>query len=149
MSSSKSQQTQTQQFTDNRLVQGQGALYANNGATLNSYVLDNGAVQGSFDAINNVVGKSYDLAGDALARTTDQVAKVTTQAFNFGSDVVASAVGLTQHGLDRVLDQTATTQQLVADAYNDAKGRGALTDKILIAAVAGALLVALAAVKKG
>lgn len=63
------------------------------------------------------------------------------KAFDFSSNVAAGAL---KFGLD---SQTATSKVL-ADAYNDAKGRGALTDYILIGAIAMAGLVAFTAVKK-
>jgi len=48
----------------------------------------------------------------------------------------------------RALDTFTATNELVKDAYADAKGRGALTDKILMGAIAAMAVVAFMAVKK-
>jgi hypothetical protein len=108
---------------------------------------------GTVDSLTrNTTSQAFNFGSDALASATDQVNKATSQALNFGSDALGfgdRAFDLIGDGLGRVLDTTADTQQLVANAYNDAKGRGAMTDKILIATVIGALIVAAMAVKKG
>lgn len=133
MSSSKSQQQQQQTFTDNRAVLGQDANYANNGSSINNYTLDGEVVNRSLDTVDSSVDKALTFAGNAQANVLDLAAGSVSTVASFGG---------------RVLDQVAGTEQLVANAYNDAKGQGALTQKILIVAVAGALLIAFVAVKK-
>lgn len=133
MSSSKSQQQQQQTFTDNRAVLGQDANYANNGSSITNYTLDGEVVNRSLDTVDSSVDKALTFAGNAQANVLDLAAGSVSTVANFGG---------------RVLDQVAGTEQLVAAAYNDAKGQGALTQKILIVAVAGALLIAFVAVKK-
>lgn len=117
-SSSKSAQTTNQ--TDNRRVLGEGAISAESGATVS--VLDNGAINRAFDFSGQTVG-------DALG--------FATKALSFGLDSQAEA-GRIQ----------ASSVSVLKNAYEDAKGRGALTDYLLIGAIAMAGIVAYAAVKK-
>lgn len=58
-------------------------------------------------------------------------------AFKFAAGAQAAAVGTIN-----------TTSKLVSDAYAEAKGRGAMTDYIIIGAVALSGLVAVAALRK-
>jgi hypothetical protein len=119
----KSSQTQHDQFTDNRAVVGEGALYATSGAHLNNYVLDGGAI-----------GRAFDFGNTTLAGF-----------LNFGKDTLA----LAKHNTDQLMAAAGNSQRLVADAYENAKGRGALTDKILIGAIGAMALIAFMAVRKG
>lgn len=122
MSRSSSTQESKQQITDNRAVLGEGSIQASGaGSTVN--VLDNGAVNRALDTADTTVDKAFTFGDNALT----QVAAASKQA----------------------LDQSADATALVKDAYADAKGRGALTDKILMGSVIGALIVAALAVKKG
>ena len=49
----------------------------------------------------------------------------------------------------QALDSLNTSANLVKDAYADAKGRGALTDKLIMAAVVAMGIVAFMAIRKG
>lgn len=69
-------------------------------------------------------------------------------AFDFGTATVKESFGFATRSQQQVLDSLDSTSNLVAAAYNDAKGRGALTDKILIGAIAMAGLVAVMALRK-
>ena len=62
-------------------------------------------------------------------------------AFDFSKAIAEGALAF---GLKSQSDSAKT----MADAYNDAKGRGALTDYILIGAIAMAGIVAFSAVKR-
>lgn len=128
MSDSNSTTEQKSIYTDNRAVLGQGSIQATGGSqvAVANYTLDQEAVNRSLETVDNTVSKALNLVGDNSQMAVSTVA-------NFGG---------------RVLDQVVGTEHLVADAYNDAKGQGALTQKILIAAVVGALFVALVAVQK-
>lgn len=64
-----------------------------------------------------------------------------SRAFDFSQGIGAKA-------LDFALTSQKDSAKLAADAYADAKGRGALTDWILIGALVMAGLVALQAVRK-
>jgi threonine dehydrogenase-like Zn-dependent dehydrogenase len=151
MSGGKSSSTQQQLTTqiDQRAVLGEGAIYAKDGGSVNVTTLDPGVVARALDTVDNSLKRSdasasraLDTADSALSRAMASGDASLRQAFTFGAGVLTAAAKQT----DRVLDTMQATQQLTADAYNDAKGRGALTDKILIAAVGGALVVAAFAV---
>ncbi len=64
-----------------------------------------------------------------------------SKAFDFSSAVAAGA-------LKFGLDSQSSTAGILKDAYADAKGRGALTDYILIGSIAMAGLIAFQALKK-
>lgn len=92
---------------------------------------------------------------DALGFADKQSTQFGTLTANAFSDMMASqdsavAKVLNYGGTmtDRVLDNASETTALVKDAYADAKGRGALTDKMMIGAIAAMALVAFMAVKK-
>lgn len=118
--SSKSNSAQTTSQTDNRRVLGEGAISAESGATVT--VLDNGAI-----------GRAFDFGGQALGSVGD----VVKQALAFGAESQATSNAA-----------LATSTSVLKNAYEDAKGRGALTDYLLIGAIAMAGLVAYTAVKK-
>lgn len=134
MSDSTSNTEQKSIYTDNRAVLGQGASQATGGSTITNYTLDQEAVSRSLDTVDNTVGKALTFAGNAQANVLDLAAGSVSTVSSFGG---------------KVLDQVAGTEQMLANAYADAKGQGALTQKILIVAVAGALFVAYMASKKG
>lgn len=64
-----------------------------------------------------------------------------SKAFDFSSSIAAGA-------LKFGLDSQSSTAGILKDAYADAKGRGALTDYILIGSIAMAGLIAFQALKK-
>lgn len=106
---------------DNRRVLGEGSISAED-SQINITTLDADVVNRALGSVDNSVLSALKFGGRALDYATeaqDQAAAAT------------NAQGL-----------------LIADAYAEAKGRGALTDKILIGAVAMAGLVALFAIKK-
>lgn len=105
--------------TDNRRTIGQGGI-SNEKGTVN--VLDGGAIKNAFD-----------FGGKAL----DTVEKTTKESLKYATTAQS-----------QVLDSLQTTSKLVSDAYSDAKGRGALTDKILMGAVAMAGVVAVLAINR-
>ena len=69
-------------------------------------------------------------------------------AFDFAGATAGQSFSFATKSNQQALDSLAVTSNLVKDAYADAKGRGALTDKILIGAIAVSGLVALMAIKK-
>lgn len=121
----KSSQNQEQQMTDRRAVLGEGSLQATEGASVSitNNALDNGAITRAFDTADKSLDKAMTFGGNAIT----QVAAASRQA----------------------LDASASATELVKDAYADAKGRGELTDKILMGAVFGSLVVAAMAAKRG
>lgn len=94
-------------------------------------------------------------SNDALAFADSNASRNSAMAYNVFSDALGTSEGALSkaftfgaNALDRSFSNLGDTQNLVADAYADAKGRGALTDKILIGAIAAMAIVAFAAVKK-
>ena len=135
-------------------------------------VLDFGA-----DALTAAVGASdrartqaFDFGADSLSGALGFGDAQNARVLDFGADSLSGALGFGDAQNARVLDfgadalsaafafgKTANTQaqdamsataNLVKDAYADAKGRGALTDKMIMVAIAAMALVAFMAVKK-
>lgn len=170
MSSSESRTEQRTNQTDNRRVIGQGAASAEGGSTVTINALDGEALNNSllfadktvttaFDFGNQSVmsalgfgGKALaaalDASSDALAFADQNSARQTTAAYNFSSDALGGALSFGSAALNKAANAFEVSTGLVKDAYADAKGRGALTDKILIGAVLAMAVVAFAAVKK-
>lgn len=178
MSSSKSNTSPVTNQTDNRRVLGENSISAeNSNVVVNNTTLDGNIVAAALqaagitteqafsfgsDAISEALGfggEALDLASgatrDALNFADDNAARASTLTYNvFGdaldsnSDALSAAFRFGTNALDRSFSNLGDTQNLVADAYADAKGRGALTDKILIGAIAAMAVVAFAAVGK-
>lgn len=149
-SSSSSAQTTNQ--TDNRRTIGSGGISNENG-TVN--VLDGGAIANSFRFASNAFDNAIAGMGAAGENATAVVSKANSDALGFAKSANGQAFNFASKALDfstSANKQAATTlaesSALVSNAYADAKGRGAMTDKILIGAVVMAGVVALAAVKK-
>jgi hypothetical protein len=123
MGGSSSSSSQATNQTDNRRTIAAGGI-SNEGGTVN--VLDGGAIKNSFDFAGAVSAQSFDLQKTTLAKALDFSSKSQGQA----------------------LDSLNVTSNLVKDAYADAKGRGAMTDQILIGSVAMAGLVTIAALRR-
>lgn len=123
MGGSSSSSSQATSQTDSRRTLGNNAI-SNEGGTVN--VLDGGSIQNAFDFAGNVSAGGFDLTKTTLAKALDYAKASQGQA----------------------LDSLNTTSDLIKDSYADAKGRGALTDYILIGSIAVAGLVAFTAVRK-
>lgn len=171
---SSSNTTQTTLQTDNRRVIGEGGISAENSSvTQNIQTLDADVVNNALTAVNAASRDAFDFGANALNFGGNTV----TRALNFGNDALgfaeatqnrsqalayntitdalasnesafrqALSFGGTMAG--RALDSLESTENLVANAYADAKGRGALTDKILMGAILAMAVVAFMAVKK-
>lgn len=141
MSSSRSSTAQSSWAQDNRRVIGEGGVSAEN-STVN--VLDNGAINAAFDFAQSSGNQAFALAGQAVSEAGAGQARV----LDFGADALAAAF---QYGADanaQAQDAIGQTASLVKNAYEDAKGRGAMTDYILIGAILVMGLVAWGAIKK-
>lgn len=176
MSSSKSNTSQATNQTDNRRVIGERGISAENSTvTVNSLdgealnrMLDFGGKQSAqvfdfggraLDLSNETVlaalgfggdalGAALNASSDALAFADSNAARNTAASYNFASDALGEAFGFGGNALNKAFNTMEGATSLVKDAYADAKGRGALTDKILMGAIAAMAVVALMAVKK-
>lgn len=124
---------------------------------------------------NNTAALNF--AGDTVSTAFSAQDKLTTKTLNFADSTVNEALGFAQDAQNRSMTATSDalssakdafasalsfggkqtaaavdslnqTENLVSAAYADAKGRGALTDKIMMVAIAGALFVAFMATRK-
>jgi hypothetical protein len=123
-SSSSSSTTQTTQQIDRRLVVDSGSVgVSSDTSTVNVSVLDAGAVEGALE----------------LVRASDQVTgKNVADVLGFAKDVFTA--GLTV--LDKAGRQIETQSELVAKAYDAARGEGTQKNMVTVAAVAAVAIVA-------
>lgn len=169
MSSSESRNQQTSWQQDNRRVIGEHGVSAEN-STVTIQALDGEALNNSLLFANNAVERAFDFGGesvagalgfggkalaaaldassDALAFADQNSARQTTAAYNFSTDALGGALSFGSSALNKAANAFEVSTGLVKDAYADAKGRGALTDKILIGAIVSMAVVAYASVKK-
>lgn len=175
MSSSSSNTRQDVYQVDNRRVIGQGGVSAEGGSnvTITTNTLDANAINRAFgfgdSALTLVGGTVADALGfgeyamravadanaDALAFADANATRNSQMAYNALGDALASSdAALSQafrfggNALGAAFDTLDSTQNLVKDAYADAKGRGALTDKMIMGAIAAMAVVAFAAIQK-
>lgn len=94
-------------------------------------------------------GQAFDLAGQLADSTIDSNARTTGQVLDAARGLADSQTSFLSNVLSRTFAQQDQTASLVANSYNDAKGRGAQTDTIIMLAIGGAVLVALLALRKG
>lgn len=132
-SSSSSKQDTTQ--NDNRVTNGANGIVAQGGASVQ--VLDGGAITNSFDFASHAFDTAVAGVGAASTNALTLVAGSNRAALDFATTANSQAA-----------DTLDASSKLISTAYADAKGRGALTDKILIGAIAMAGVVAVMAVKK-
>jgi hypothetical protein len=166
--SSSSSQANTAQ-TDNRRIIGQGGISAENSTvTVNTLdaVVANHALDASTQDLSMSLGfagaaadkalsvitdnsnKSYSFATDNSNKSYSFATDNSNKSYSFAANSESKAFDFASKAQGQALDSLNTTSNLVKDAYADAKGRGALTDKILIGAIAMAGLVAIAALRK-
>lgn len=107
-------------------------LFAAN-AEKNSYGFASAAMDSSFAFADAQAKASQTTTASAIKSTGDAYEK----ALKFGSQQTGVA-----------LDALSESANMIKDSYADAKGRGAMTDYLLFAAIAGALVVAAYAVRK-
>lgn len=153
MSDSNSESRQSTSQQDNRNVVGEGALVAQSGASVTQ--IDNSTTT-TLDATvaNNAIKSSTDAAVTNLKQSLSFGSGVLDDAFLFGGKVLSQNAESENRVLDamtasagQVKNAYQQSSEMVKSAYAEAKGRGELTDKILIGAIAMAGLVAFAAVK--
>lgn len=146
--SSSSQEQKTIQ-SDNRIVTGQNGVTATGGASVfvSNNNTDFGAVHDAFSLARDSTGMALGANVQTTQSAIDGMFETTQLAIGGNTDLASLAIKSNEHAADQVMSSLNSTETLVANAYNDAKGRGALTDKILIGAIVMTGLVALYAVK--
>lgn len=173
MSSSSSSTRQDVYQLDNRRVIGQGGISAEGGSNVSIQTLDGDVINRAFQfggtslqLVGGSVaealgfgGKALDAAlnanADALAFADANASRNSAMAYDvLGNALASSDAALSQafrfgnNAMGAAFDTLGSTQNLVKDAYADAKGRGALTDKMIMGAIAAMAVVAFAAIKK-
>lgn len=177
MSSSESRTASSTWQQDNRRVIGERGVSAESGSTVTVNALDGEVINRMFDFAGKQSGQVLDFGGraldlsaesvgaalgfggkamtaalnaqqDALAFADSSAARSTAASYNFASDALGEAFGFGGNAMNKAFNAAEGATALVKDAYADAKGRGALTDKILMGAIAAMAVVALMAVKK-
>lgn len=117
------------------------AAFASNADTINAALSANKyAQQQAYNTVSDSL--SFAQSAGASAQATqraalDIVSSGTAQALDFGAKQTSVA-----------LDSLNNSANLVKNAYADAKGRGAMTDYVLMAAMGVAAIVAVASLKK-
>lgn len=128
---SSSSSSQTTQQIDRRQVVSEGAVgVSSDSSTVNISVLDQGAV-----------ARAGEIAAQALelVKTSDQeTGKNLSEVLGFARDVFMTGIGV----LDKAGTQIERQTELVATAYDLARGEGSEKQMVTIAAVAAVALVA-------
>lgn len=130
---------------------GTDALASNNRAVASSLNFADDTVNAAFAANQRAIQASLNAQSDALAfaqSANAQAQQNQRYAIDTAAGSMADALAYSGKQTAVALDSLNGSANLVKDAYADAKGRGALTDKILMVAIGMAGLVAWSAVKR-
>jgi hypothetical protein len=145
---------------------GNNAIDANTSTLKTGFDFGSKTLTNSINAISDSVNASLAASSAAQARASAAAESAQANAYGFASQSAAQSATAQRQALDAVLNNTSdalaygkyetgaaldslnTSASMVATAYADAKGRGALTDKIMMLAIAGAALVAWQAVRR-
>ena len=103
------------------------------------------ALDFSKDALSTVVNSNDATVSNALAfvgHAQDKSYAASNEAFTSALNMVGQFSVASQKQNTQVIDAIHTSENQVSQAYADAKGRGAMTDYIILAAVAGAMFLA-------
>lgn len=118
---------------DNMLTSNQDSLLFANDAMRQSY----GFAKGVNDTAFGFADATNKSANATSAKALDSAGASMDKALAFSARTTGVA-----------LDSLSESANMIKDSYADAKGRGAMTDYLLMAAIGGALLVAMYAVRK-
>ena len=99
-------------------------------------------------AAANAQKDALDFAASTSKANNAMAYNALTDALSAGSGAYTNALSFADKQSARAFDSLNSTETLVANAYADAKGRGALTDKILIGSIVAMAVVAFAAIQK-
>jgi hypothetical protein len=155
------------------LAFGSDALASNNKTSGNAFDLVGGVLNEALGFGTKTVNSSFDFANSALADSLaneryaqQQAAQQASDAIAFAQASSAQSAAAQKQALDAAtgsmadalayggkqtaiaLDSLNGSAELVKNAYADAKGRGAMTDYLLMAAIGVAGLVAYSALRK-
>ena len=103
------------------------------------------ALDFSKDTLSTVVNSNDATVSNALAfvgHAQDKSYAASNEAFTSALNMVGQFSVANQKQNTQVIDAIHTSENQVSQAYADAKGRGAMTDYIILAAVAGAMFLA-------
>lgn len=148
-------------------VNSNGVLVDGFGNTYTSTVVmtDQGAFEKAAELARLSVEKSAEVMQSSLSGALEASARATDGALDFGEsamgmvdsvvgnavDVIARRAGEESDSLRSIYESALgamnTGNARLGDAYADAQGRGALTDKMLMLAIGGAVLIAIFAIK--
>lgn len=167
MSSSSESATSSQvNQADNRNVLGERAINAQGGSNVSIQTLDgeviNRALQNNALTVDSVlnfgsrtVDGAFSFGDNALSESFDfgkSAMKMADLANERAADNIAgsyqNAMKLSQSVLEKSFSNLTDSQNMVATAYQDAKGRGAMTDKMMLAAIVAVSVVAFSAVNR-
>jgi hypothetical protein len=109
---------------DDALGFGRTAMTNTADAWGNAYASADASRNSAFSLVDSVVGNSVSLLEDQFNKSRTDSASL----------------------VDKVLGQVQGATNMLGNAYADSQGRGALTDKMLMVAIGGAVLIAVAAV---
>ena len=93
-------------------------------------------------------GRALDTVDGAVAGSLAASRQANTQALDFASNVAGEALAFVRSALGTAQQSQQRATDLVATAYEDAKGRGSQTDTIIMIGLGGALLVAFFALRR-
>jgi len=145
MSGSKSNTSQATTSTDNRRVIGENGISAEgSNVTVTNNTLDAEVLNRALDSVDNITGDAFGFGKSTLT----SMGNVFSDALASNESAVKQVLTYGMDTTNRAYDNVDETTNLVKDAYADAKGRGALTDQILIGAIAAMALIAYMAVRK-
>ena len=106
------------------------------------------ALSGALGSVDKSQARMLDFGADALSGALGSVDKSQARMLDFGADALAEAFNFGQKANVQAQAAMGDTAAMLRGAYEDAKGRGAMTDYMMIAAVLVVGLVAWGAVKK-
>jgi len=117
-------------------------------ATMSAITSSLGFGKAAMTAVANAQKDALDFAASTSKANNTMAYNAMTDALSAGSGAFSSALSFADKQSARAFDSLNSTETLVANAYADAKGRGALTDKILIGSIVAMAVVAFAAIQK-
>lgn len=135
---------------DNMLNMGQDGLLFGANAMQQSYKFADAQNSKAFALADNSMMFAADASNAAYAfsNATQRAANATTSAaMGSAQDSMFAALNYGSKQTSVALDSLSQSANMIKDSYADAKGRGALTDYMLMGAIAGAVLIAVYAIK--